>query len=217
MSPHAIKVTAITLLVVAAIGAAAGISYFVQQRRIDQLQSVLLRQRSEMSTQQLKAEALAAQVEQLTGASGAPATEEPGTPGASVDPEAESIPQPEAAEQFAFVTKATQSGGKVKLSLDYAQFLTGDAAATAAADAGGESPPPNDYYILNTNTKVRLLPVAAGAKFTVALSSPDDTKELSAAQFRDVIANNTDGAADAPYWFTIKSGVVTGGHEQWTP
>jgi uncharacterized coiled-coil protein SlyX len=217
VSPRAIKLTAITLLVAVAVGAAATISYFVQQQRIDQLRAELVQQKSEVSKQKLKIEALMAQLAQAADAPTAPTPPEPTNPSGASEPNSKPAAKSRAAKQFAFVTKATEKGGAIKLSLDYAQFLTGDAAARAAADAGGESPPPNDYYIVNSNTKIRVLPVASGARFTVALSSPDDTRNLSAGQFLDVIANNTDGAADAPYWFTIKSGVVTGGTEQWTP
>ena len=105
----------------------------------------------------------------------------------------------------------------MSLVLDFAQFMTGDAAAKAAAAAGDESPPPNDYYISNTNPKLRTFPVDKQAKFVIASSDPNDTTTLSAGEFQDAIANNTDGAADAVYWFVISNGTVTGGEQQWLP
>jgi hypothetical protein len=219
VSPQATRVTAIVLLVVVAIAGAAGVSYYLQQRRIDDLQAQLLRQQSQLSQQRLQTAALTARLEQRKAASTAPPAE--GGTGTYTSPA--ETPQPQAAtkpktvEQFAFVTKAAESGDAIKLTLDYAQFLTGDAAARAAQAAGGESPPPNDFYIANTNAKLRVLPVSPKAKFTISLGGPDQTTVLSAGQFLDAIAGNADGAADSGYWFTIRSGVVTGGKEQWTP
>lgn len=53
------------------------------------------------------------------------------------------------------------------VTVDVVQFLTGDAAARAAAQDGAEVPPPNDYYIRNANSRVRALPVASDAPITV--------------------------------------------------
>jgi hypothetical protein len=49
------------------------------------------------------------------------------------------------------------------LTFDLAEFLTGEAAAQAAAEHGDESPPPNDYYIVNDNPKLRTMPIAPDA------------------------------------------------------
>ena len=54
------------------------------------------------------------------------------------------------------------------VTVDVIQFLTdGDAAARAAGEDGAEVPPPNDYYIRNTSSRLRILRVASGAPITV--------------------------------------------------
>lgn len=50
------------------------------------------------------------------------------------------------------------------IEFDLACFFTGDAAATEAAARGLESPPPNDYLIVNDNPTLRTVPVAADAE-----------------------------------------------------
>lgn len=62
----------------------------------------------------------------------------------------------------ALVTSARVTGGVTYVTLDYIQFLVGDEAAEAAAARGDESPPPNDYYIINDNPKLREYPVQQG-------------------------------------------------------
>ncbi|MCU1499730.1 MAG: hypothetical protein JWM47_3683 [Acidimicrobiales bacterium] len=57
---------------------------------------------------------------------------------------------------------------------DKVEFLTGDAAAEAATEAGDESPPPNGYYIVNENQTVRRLAVVPDAQvMTLEGGSPD--------------------------------------------
>jgi hypothetical protein len=53
------------------------------------------------------------------------------------------------------------------VTVDVIQFLTGDAAARAAAEDGAEVPPPNDYYIRDASSRLRTLPTAPGAPITV--------------------------------------------------
>ena len=54
------------------------------------------------------------------------------------------------------VTHMTWSASKgYRITVDYVQILTGQAAADAATAAGEESPPPNDYFIANTSAKLR--------------------------------------------------------------
>ncbi|MGB7964344.1 MAG: hypothetical protein WCF12_15490 [Propionicimonas sp.] len=60
------------------------------------------------------------------------------------------------------------------LSVDFVLFLTGWEAADAATAHGDESPPPNDYYILNDTTTVREFPVLVGIDVHVVVN-PDGT------------------------------------------
>ena len=61
-----------------------------------------------------------------------------------------------------------------QVTVDVVDLLTGPEAARAAAAAGAEVPPPNDYYIRNVSSyirnvssRLRTLPVATGAPITV--------------------------------------------------
>lgn len=126
--------------------------------------------------------------------------------------------------QFTFVKNVTASGGKTSVAADYAQFLTGKAAADSATAHGDESPPPNDYYIANDNKKLRTIPVKPG--ISVKLTARDDgTSEpngykVSLAKWASYYASptdNTGGITGGPYWFTITDGVVTAIEEQYTP
>src|SRR5690606_9602937 len=63
------------------------------------------------------------------------------------------------------------------VTVDVVQFLTGDAAASAAAEDGGEVPPPNDYWVRNENDLLRTLPVSEDARIV--------TNTLTAAETGD--------------------------------
>ena len=54
------------------------------------------------------------------------------------------------------------------LDFDLACWFTGDAAVQASAEDGEESPPPNDYYIRNSNPETREVPI--GQNIEVAFS-----------------------------------------------
>jgi hypothetical protein len=73
------------------------------------------------------------------------------------------------------------AGGRV--TVDVVDLLTGAEAERAAAAAGAETPPPNDYYIRNVSTRLRTLPVAAGTPITVnvhgAAQTGSSTEDLS--------------------------------------
>jgi len=127
-------------------------------------------------------------------------------------------------KQFTFVKNVTVSGGKTEVVADYAQYLTGTAAAASASAHGDESPPPNDYYIANDNKKLRTLPVKSGIKVTLTAlddgtSDPEGYK-VSLAKWAGYYAAPTEdsgGITGGPYWFTITDGVVTAITEQYTP
>ncbi len=219
MSDNTKRIVTIVLIAVAAAVVVGGLTYYLQQRRIDQMTAQITAKQAEVSALASQVDAINARLESQAAteaATGDATTAEPAEDSPS-DTEAAPKPEPTTSRQFALVKKATDKNGKVSLVLDFAQFLTGNAAADAAAAAGDESPPPNDYYISNANPKLRTFPVAKKAKFVIAFGDPNDTATLSASEFQDAIANNTDGAADAPYWFVITNGVVTGGEQQWLP
>jgi len=69
----------------------------------------------------------------------------------------------------------TVDPGRRTVTFDLIQWFTGEAATKAAAEDGKESPPPNDYYIRNVNSRLRTLPVAADAPITVNLLAAQST------------------------------------------
>ena len=101
------------------------------------------------------------------------------------------------------------------ISFDLACWYTGEAAVAASAEDGEESPPPNDYYVRNENTQLRLLGVSAATPVTwypsgdpndaVAGTYADWTVFLDGQEFRNAV------------WVTIASGTVTEIEEQWVP
>jgi len=214
LSQRTVKLVAIALLFVVAVGGAAALAYFAQQRRIEQLTAELGSQRTELDALTEKYDARVAQAK----AEDATATPTSNTTPAGAPADAEQPkPEPTTSRQFAFVRKTTQKDDKVSLVVDFAQYLTGSAAEKAAAEAGDETPPPNDYYISNTNPKLRTFGVADDARFVMAGADPADTETMTADEFYKAIKHNSDGAQDSPYWFTITNGVITAGEEQWTP
>lgn len=125
--------------------------------------------------------------------------------------------------QFAFVTQLTD-GDPGTIVVDYAEYLTGARAAEAAKARGDESPPPNDYYVVNENTKLRSLKIAAGAKVRL-VTNPDGTSDpagytASVEQWARYWAAPSDENAAiraAGYWIVIEEDVVTAVREQFAP
>jgi cell division protein FtsB len=216
MSEKTVRTVAIVMLVLVAVGAAAGITYYLQQRRVDQLSAQVRAKQAELVTLAAQIDRINARLQALSATDTATSDETTATEQPQEQTEPAEKPEPTTTRQSAFVRKATDKNGKMSLVLDFAQFLTGDAAAEAA-EAAGDEPPPNDYYIMNSSLKLRTFPVDKKAKFVVAYGDPNDTATLSAGEFYDAIVNNTDGAADALYWFVIANGRVTGGEQQWLP
>lgn len=104
------------------------------------------------------------------------------------------------------------------ITFDLIQLFTGDAATRAAAEDGKESPPPNDVYIRNVNSRLRTLPVTADAPITAntltAQSSGGATKNVSLTL--DQLAGYFPTAAD-PFWITVAGGQVTRMAQQYLP
>jgi hypothetical protein len=72
--------------------------------------------------------------------------------------------------------KRVDSGGRT-VTFDLIQFYQGEQAAIEAAKDRQESPPPNDVYIRNVNSRLRTLPVRTDAPITVngLLATQTDT------------------------------------------
>jgi hypothetical protein len=105
------------------------------------------------------------------------------------------------------------------ITFDLIQFFTGEAATKAAAEDGEESPPPNDYYIRNVNSRLRTLPVRSDASITVnvlaAQSTGSSTKDVSVTL--DELASYFPNSGTAPFWITVEQGQVTKIAQQFLP
>ena len=128
-----------------------------------------------------------------------------------------------AATQYTLIKKVYLKGGTWYVSADYIQFLTGAAAATAATAHGDESPPPNDYYILNDNKQLRELPVAAGANVKIMGGTggdPQHPQNQTISEFHDWFVSSSgdkNWVKDGVYVVKIASGKVTAIDQQFLP
>ena len=110
------------------------------------------------------------------------------------------------------------------VEFDLIQFLMGDEAIAAWDDAhpddhGG---PPNDYFIINDNPRLRRMPVADDVAVTVldwdggfepmVVAFADLPTELAAGRIP-----YEDRLAASPFWLTIHDGTVTAIEEQFIP
>jgi hypothetical protein len=109
-----------------------------------------------------------------------------------------------------------QSASTGSVGFDLACWFTGAPAAQAAAEDGEESPPPNDYYVRNVNTTVRILTVAVDAGVTW-MSNPSDPSTEEMVPFADWLAGRAGRSFQPGVWLTIESGAVDYIREQYTP
>lgn len=84
------------------------------------------------------------------------------------------------------------------------------------AEDGGESPPPNDYYIRNENPLIRELTV--DAQTTLVFYPSGDPNEVVTTTFDEWHALSAErGGFFLGVWVTIESGEVAEVNEQWVP
>ena len=118
--------------------------------------------------------------------------------------------------------------GKRTITFDLIQFLTGDDAKKAwqkANPGAGEDGPPNDYFIVNDNPKLRTLPVADPVDFKVVDQEHMDgtaNKTIdfagATAYFLTIKPDQSDHRLSYdPFWITVDHGVVTKIEEQFLP
>jgi hypothetical protein len=133
----------------------------------------------------------------------------------------------ERGRQVGYIKRVYKKGSRHYLTIDYVQFLTGQAAIKAAIEDGfiksGETLD-NDYYIRNQNTKLRTfiikvgIPVSAETYFSGG--TPVGKATLTLAEFQSAMspsdANNGSMRA-APWWITIQNLTVTKIQEQYVP
>lgn len=158
-------------------------------------------------------------VSATTTGSDAPSTSptETSSPTQSPSPSPPALPD---GRHFVYVKKLHGTPPDATFTFDLAEFLTGEAAAQAAAEHGDESPPPNDYYIVNDNPKLRTMPVAPD----VTIQAIDWTNccELTDVPYTDWASSLT-APTDAllgmatQYWITVTDGWIVAIEEQYLP
>jgi len=218
---------AVAVAAIAGVLVGGGAMWAIQRQSLTHVEARLAVAEASATAQAERIAQLEATVASATAA--AQALESSPSPAPAVTPTTtpSSVPVPnpgKATREFSFIAKVTVSGSQASVSADYAQFLTGAAAIAAASAHGDESPPPNDYYVVNDSTKLRTLPVKAG--ITVKLvSKPDGTMDVAGysvplATWAGYYASptaTTESIIGAGYWLTVKSGVVIGIEEQYVP
>lgn len=126
------------------------------------------------------------------------------TPGAGALPDG---------DWFGFVADASAGG----IEFDLACWFVGDAAIAATAEDGEESPPPNDYYVRNSNPALRTIPVADDAEVRWV---PDVGTPTSATiDYPDWLLARVDRGIDLQpgVWITVTGGDIAEIEEQWVP
>lgn len=105
------------------------------------------------------------------------------------------------------------------VTIDEVQYLMGDAAASAAAEAGAEVPPPNDYFVKNASHLLRTLPVAPDAPITTngltGLETGSSSMDVRVSFERLASFRHLETAA--LFWIMVKNGTVVRINEQYRP
>ncbi len=126
-----------------------------------------------------------------------------------------SVKVPTSVREAAIVKKVTgNTSTGYHLTVDYVQWLTGKAAAAAAKAHGDESPPPNDYYIVNDSPKLRTFVLPPSATISVLGWKGDGTDTLkprliTPAQFQSVLTGGSHPRTeytDGTFWLTVVDG-----------
>lgn len=133
-------------------------------------------------------------------------------------------------KQTAFIKKVYTKQGKIYITVDYVDFLRGEAAARAMREAGecddqdGECYPVDDYYIRNVNPQLRTFQLSKNVpiyvqKLHFTYDAPVDTyKTYTPASFKALSTSaNSYIVTDVPYWLTLQGNTITQIHEQFIP
>ncbi len=132
------------------------------------------------------------------------------------------IPLLENGRYFVFIEDMPMTPPEPRMTFDLAEFLTGDAAAEAALEHGDESPPPNDYYIVNDNPRLRMIPLAPDVELHI-LDWNDCCDTFIVGDIRAMADAMADGDPSgtyrptSPFWITVEGGAITVIEEQYLP
>lgn len=213
----------VIVAVALAVAAVSGTAVFLWQQSLLAAESSRL---AELETTKTDLQSKIADLQtQISSATATPAVFPTGTPPPTPTPVTPKPPTGAATKQLALVKKVTWSSAKgYQITADYVQMLTGKAAADAAATAGQESPPPNDYFILNSSTKLRTLALPkATPVYVLGWSGAGATTKtkIPVGQFMDIMPRGVSPQPqweNAYYWLTVKNGTtITRIDQQYLP
>lgn len=117
----------------------------------------------------------------------------------------------------AYVTELSLADRKA--TVDVIQILTGQEAIDAfERDNPGEDGPPNDYYIVNANKKLRTGTITPEAPVKLVKLAQDSNADLNDATLEEMDAYlKTVDRLVVPFWFTVAGGRITEIEEQYLP
>jgi hypothetical protein len=125
---------------------------------------------------------------------------------------------------FVYAKTVEQNEGASSLTFDLALFLTDDAANAAAAAHGDEVPPPNGYYIVNDNPKLRTVPIDpdVAVKYfpstgPACCTHQPGTLDGFAAAVNGTAMTHYPPMKYTPWWITLKDGAIVTITQQYLP
>lgn len=215
----------IVLGVIAALVVGAVAGWFARGAEVGDLDEELAMTRDRLAEAEAQIAAADAATDVVDEVAGETVETPPGAEtAASADTPAASgsAPTPTSERQPGMVVAVAGTPDAYVLTIDYVLFLSGPEANAAATAHGDESPPPNDYYVVNDNPKLREFPIQPGIPVTV-VSNDDGTSDaqghtITLAQW---VAALSGPAADvykaSIYWVTITDGTITAIEAQYVP
>lgn len=127
---------------------------------------------------------------------------------------------------FGFIKEFIQSEDGTQLVVDIAEFLTGEEADRAAAQAGaieeGEQVP-NDYFIRNENPLLRTLAIAPGPQITLSTWDRHNIPTEKTVDLRTLIRifeepdDWEESVSRSGYWLTLEDQTIVVLEEQYVP
>jgi hypothetical protein len=103
--------------------------------------------------------------------------------------------------------------GRGTVTFDLVQYFRDEAATREAAKDHQESPPPNDSYMRNVNSRLRTLPVGADAAITAnQLTGSNENVPVSLGRLASLTR-----AGSGVFWITVRDGQIVQIGEQWSP
>lgn len=123
-----------------------------------------------------------------------------------------------------YIDRVWESGGTRRISIDYAEMLTGEEAKAAAVEAGEIAPGedlPNDYFIRNVNPEKREFTVAASASIATATLGGGMDEPVTWAQLKSFWSASPPAGGehlhDMPWWIERDGDEVVSIAEQYLP